>query len=420
MKRSIATAILRSATSPLTTSGILSRPFATVPTHSPTPDVDLVIIGAGVIGLAIARHFCRSTQGLGSVLIIERAAQFGTETSSRNSEVIHAGIYYPPNSLKAKLCVRGKKLLYDYCAANEQVVHQRIGKLLVATSESQIPKLKHLQENASKNGVVDLQWLSAQEACGLEPAVACAAAVLSPSTGIIDSHAYMASLEQEIESLGGTIAYHSRVEHGSVDTMGHNRVVVRDVGGGDTATITARHIVNAAGLHAQKVASSIRGIPTPTIPPLFLAKGNYFLLRRSSSSRKPPFSRLIYPLPEPGGLGVHVTLDTGGGVRFGPNVTWLPPHTDPESIDYAVDPGLVHEFEASIRSFYPALPANSLDPGYSGVRPKLSGPDDPPADFLITSHGGLDVVSLFGIESPGLTASLAIAEVVVDRMVLQP
>ena len=390
----------------------LPRTFSA--TASPETDVEVLVIGAGVVGLAVARQLAASGR---DVLLVESAGRPGTETSSRNSEVIHAGIYYPPGSLKAKLCVQGKHLLYDYCNKHG-IPHRRCGKMLVATTEAQLPKLQELQDNAVKNNVADLQWLTASEAKFLEPEVSCVGALLSPSTGILDSHSFMTSLHTEFESFGGTSAFYSKVVTGDVSKV-VKKAVIKDIGAGANAsdgdgpgsitTITARYVINAAGLYAQRVASSLKGLPVSSIPPLHLAKGNYFLLRGRA-----PFQHLIYPMPEPGvaGLGVHLTLDLSGGARFGPDVEWIRPGTNPEDIDYAVDPGMGPAFEAAARTFFPGLASGALDPGYSGVRPKITGPGEPAGDFVISGpavHGVPGVVSLYGIESPGLTASLALA-----------
>lgn len=391
----------------------LPRTLSTLAT--PETDVEVLVIGAGVVGLAIARQLAKSGR---DVLLIEAAGRPGTETSSRNSEVIHAGLYYPPGSLKAKLCVRGKELLYDYCSQHE-IPHSRCGKMLVATNKAQLPKLRDLQQNAAANGVTDLQWLTASEAQTLEPQVLGLCALLSPSTGILDSHSFMTSLQSEFENLGGTIAFYSQLLGGDVSKPVKTAVIKdrgdndSDTGGGEEATITtvtARYVINAAGLYAQRVATSLKGLPPASIPPLHLAKGNYFLLKGRA-----PFKHLIYPMPEPGvaGLGVHLTLDLSGGARFGPDVEWISPGSNPEDIDYAVDPGRGPAFEAAARTFFPSLGHGALDPGYSGVRPKVVGPGQPAGDFIIAGramHGVPGVVSLFGIESPGLTASLALAE----------
>jgi L-2-hydroxyglutarate oxidase LhgO len=398
-------------------------------------DTEVLVVGAGVIGLAIARQLASAGR---DVLIIDAAQRFGSEISSRSSEVIHAGIYYPKNSLKAQLCVEGKQLMYEYCTQRE-VPHRRLGKLIVATTEAQIPALRKLQKNSAINGVDDLKWLTSEQVRALEPNIFCLSAVLSPSTGIVDSHSLMAALLEDFESSGGIVALNSKFERGIVGKKNKNGIfttVVRDVGGGEETSITSRFIVNAAGLHAQKVASTLEGLPRESIPELFLAKGTYFVYSPSISqiqttttttiTPSPPpllsprvfkFNHLVYPIPEPGtaGLGVHLTLDLSGGIRFGPDVQYLPSRTNPDEINYAVDPGRGSFFEAAARSFFPDLPQGSLVPGYSGVRPKVVGPGYPAADFIVAGpavHGVAGLVNLFGIESPGLTSSLALAKLV--------
>lgn len=410
------------------TTSLLNRTFSAG--AGAETDTEVLVIGAGVIGLAIARQLASAGR---DVLLIDAAQSFGSEISSRSSEVIHAGIYYPKNSLKAQMCVKGRHLMYEYCSQRE-IPHRRLGKLLVATTEAQIPALQKLQTNAALNGVDDLKWLTSEQVEALEPNISCVSAVLSPSTGIIDSHSLMASLLDDFESAGGTVAFNSKVERGIVGEKNKNgrcTTVVRDVGGGELISITSRFVVNAAGLHAQNVASTLEGLPKESIPELFLAKGNYFVfsppppqMKTTSMMKSPPltpeipkFNHLIYPIPEPGtaGLGVHLTLDLSGGIRFGPDVEYLPQKTHPEKIDYAVDPERGPFFEAAARSFFPDLPQGSLVPGYSGVRPKVSGPGHPAADFIVAGpsvHGVGGVVNLFGIESPGLTSSLALAKLV--------
>lgn len=353
--------------------------------------VEVAVIGAGVVGLAVARALA----GRGhEVILIEAASAFGTGISSRNSEVIHAGLYYPAGSLKARLCVRGKALLYDYCAARG-IAHRRCGKLVVATREADLPRLAQLAASGAANGVEDLRVLDRREALALEPALNAAGALLSPSSGIVDSHGLMTALLGDAERHGATLALASPVTRGErVDELWRLRI-------GDDFELGARQVVNAAGLFASQVAASL-GAPAPR---LRFARGHYFSL-----PGRAPFQHLIYPLPVDGGLGVHLTLDLGGQARFGPDVQWLP-DTPPSALDYAVPPALGPAFEAEVRGYWPGLPAGALQPAYSGVRPKLSGPGEPAADFVIDrSQPGL--VNLFGIESPGLTAALALAEAV--------
>jgi L-2-hydroxyglutarate oxidase LhgO len=359
--------------------------------------VQTVVIGAGVVGLATARALARRGH---EVLILEQASAFGTETSARNSEVIHAGLYYPPGSLKARLCVEGRGLLYDFLARHG-VPHRRCGKLIVATSSQQEQALTAIAARAQDNGVTDLQWLTGEKARSLEPALQATAALLSPSTGIIDGHGYMLALLGEAEERGAMLALNTRLVDGRLSPAGFE-LDARDIGTGEHLVLRAHNLVNAAGFSAQPVASVLRGLDAAHIPPLRLAKGNYFTCRR-----KPPFTRLIYPVPEPGGLGIHLTLDLQGQARFGPDVEWA------ESADYRVDPARAARFYGEIRKYWPDLPEHALEPAYCGLRPKLGGPEDPAQDFRIDGparHGVRGLVNLFGIESPGLTASLAIAD----------
>jgi L-2-hydroxyglutarate oxidase LhgO len=360
--------------------------------------VDAVVIGAGVIGLNVGRAL--AMQGLETV-VLERAAAIGTETSSRNSEVIHAGLYYPTSSNKARLCVAGRERLYSYCESHG-VTHRRCGKLLVATDASQWPDLRRLQAQALANGVSDLQWLSGEQSRAMEPALAASAALWSPSTGIIDSHGLMLALQGDLERHGGAVALRSPVLSVRSNADGH----VLQVGGDAPMELAAKFVVNAAGLWAPGLASrmQLRGVPTAGY-----AKGNYFSLAAPT-----PFSRLIYPLPQAAGLGVHLTLDLGGQARFGPDVEWISP-TTPADIDYRVDPARVAGFAEAIRRYWPGLPDGALLPAYSGVRPKVSGGQD----FVFhgpREHGVAGLVNLFGMESPGLTACLAIADEVVGRL----
>ena len=361
--------------------------------------VDCIVIGAGVVGLAVARALAMAGR---DVTIVESAHAIGTGISSRNSEVIHAGIHYAPGSLKARLCVRGKELMYAFCAARH-VPHRRVGKLVVATDEAQLDKLAHVIANARASGVDDLEAIDAGEASRREPVIACAAAAWCPSTGIVDSHALMLALLADAESHGATLALSSRVEGGTVVDDGVELRITSD--GEESLSLSAALVVNCASLAATEIARAIDGLPAASIPTIHLAKGSYFSLTGRS-----PFSHLIYPLPEPGGLGVHVTPDLGGQCKFGPDVEWLPADA---SIDFTVDPRRADSFYAVVRRYWPGLPDGALAPAYAGIRPKLSGPDDPAADFVIAGpddHGVAGLVNLFGIDSPGLTSSLAIGE----------
>jgi L-2-hydroxyglutarate oxidase LhgO len=356
-------------------------------------EVDVVIVGAGVVGLAIARAISLTGR---ETWILEAEEAFGTQTSSRNSEVIHAGIYYPRGSLKARLCVGGRDKLYAYCEQHD-VPHRRCGKLIVATTEAQLGELQKIRAAAKANGV-ELDVLSESEARAMEPALRCVGALYSPATGIIDSHGYMLALLGEAERHGATLVCGSRVNGARIQCDG----VVLDVAG--ESELRARLLINCAGLCAPELAGRIQGFPAEHVPRAYFAKGNYFTLAGRS-----PFSRLVYPVPEPGGLGVHLTLDLAGRARFGPDVQWV------DHCDYTVDPRRGDRFYAAVRQYWPALADGALEPAYAGMRPKISGPGEPSADFRIdvpAKHGVSSVINLFGIESPGLTASLAIAEVV--------
>jgi D-amino-acid oxidase len=354
----------------------------------------IVVIGAGVVGLACARALARS--GF-EVIILEKNKAFGAETSSRNSGVIHAGIYYRPGSDKALLCARGKELLYPFC--NEYgVPNLNCGKLIVATSSNQISYLKKIQNQAKANGVDDLNLLSKNELLSIEPELSAACGLLSPSTGIIDSHAFMLALLGDAERHGAILARCSEVTDAFVTPQG----LALKVNNESQFSLLARHVVNSAGLHATSVASLIDGISKESVPESWYAKGSYFSL-----SGKAPFSRLIYPVPESGGLGIHLTLDLAGQAMFGPDVEWV------HSVDYDVNPSKEGEFYNAIRTYWPGLKDGTLHPAYSGIRPKIVGPGKPDADFGIQyekSHRVRGLVNLYGIESPGLTASLAIAE----------
>ena len=357
-----------------------------------------MVIGAGAVGLAAARALSLAGR---DVVIIETTETIGSATSSRNSEVIHAGIYYPAGSLKAHLCVAGKHRLYDFCESRG-VPHRRLGKMIAATTLDQMGVLETIEKKAAANGVDDLETLDAGQARRLEPAVKSTGALLSSSTGIIDSHALMLALQGEAEDHGAMMAYRSRVIRGEVGPSG----IRLDIAGAEPMSLTATTVLNSAGLEAQAVAHSIVGVPAETIPPRHLARGCYFTM-----TGRAPFQRLIYPMPEPGGLGVHVTLDMAGQARFGPDVEWI------DSIDYEVNPTRAEKFYPAIRRYYPDLADGALQPGYAGIRPKVVAEGEPPGDFMIIGpehHGIRGVVNLFGIESPGLTASLAIAEEVIN------
>jgi L-2-hydroxyglutarate oxidase LhgO len=356
--------------------------------------VDCVIVGAGVIGLAVARRLAQAGR---EVIVIEEAEAIGTVTSSRNSEVIHAGIYYKAGSLMARMCVSGKRALYRYCAEHG-IPHKNCGKLIVATTPAETEKLQSIRAHAAANGVDDMQVLSGDAARALEPALNCDAALLSPSTGIIDSHAYMLALRGDAEEAGAAFAFHTPLLHARATANGFEI----EAGGAAPMTLACDLLVNAAGLGATAVARSIEGMPIALIPTAYLAKGNYF-----SCSAKAPFSRLIYPVPEPGGLGVHLTLDMAGQAKFGPDVEWI------DHIDYAVDPGRAERFYPAIRKYWPTLPDGALSPSYSGIRPKIVPPAVATQDFLVqgpADHGVAGLINLFGIESPGLTSSLAVAD----------
>jgi len=354
--------------------------------------IDTAVIGAGLVGLAVARALALSGR---EVVILEAEDAIGTHTSSRNSEVIHAGIYYPQGSLKARACVEGRERLYAYCA-ERGVPHRRCGKLIVATDAAQEGELEGIRRKAQANGVTDVVRLGVDEARALEPALSFVAALHSPSTGIVDSHALMLAYLGDAESAGAMLALKSPLEKGIVRPEG----IELQVAGAEP--LLARAVVNSAGLRAPSLARRIEGFPAALAPRELYAKGNYYAL-----ARRAPFSRLVYPVPEPGGLGVHVTLDLGGRARFGPDVEWI------DAPDYRVDPQRAQAFYAAIRRYWPGLPDGALVPDYAGIRPKISGPGEPAADFVVQGpreHGVAGLVNLFGIESPGLTASLALAD----------
>jgi len=357
--------------------------------------VECVVIGAGVIGLAVARALALSGR---TVLVVEKERYIGAHTSSRNSEIIHAGLYYPVNSLKARFCVAGRQRLYEYCAARG-VATKRIGKLVVATDETEIPLLTKVMAHAKANGVDDLELLDAKAARATEPAVSCVAAFHSPSTGLVDSHALLLSLQGEAEAHHATVALRSEVASGRVHNTGGFTL---EIAGDEPMTLACEILINAAGLYAPGVARRLDGVPPDSIPQDYYCRGVYFTL-----PGKAPFRCPVYPVPEHAGLGVHYTPDLAGQGRFGPDTEWI------DGIDYTVDPKRGARFYAAIRKYWPGLPDGALQPGYAGIRPKISGPSEPAADFRIDDperHGVAGLVNLFGIESPGLTSSLAIAD----------
>ena len=359
-------------------------------------DIDAVVVGAGVVGLAVARTFAQS--GL-SVIVVERHRRVGEETSSRNSGVIHSGIYYARGSLKAQLCVLGRERMYAYCA-EKGIAHLRCGKVIVA-QDSEVAALGTLRESARNNGVMDLEWLDASQVRELEPEVRCAAGLWCPSTGIVDVHELMTDLHGDLERAGGNVVFDTQFESARAQADGWS-LTLRS--GGDRTDLRCRLLVNACGLHAVDVLQRIADYPRSRIPRRFFAKGNYFALRGRS-----PFTHLVYPMPAQAGLGVHATFDLAGRVRFGPDVEWI------DTLDYSVDAGRARNFYDAIRMYWPALPDKALDPAYAGIRPKLVGPGKPATDFLIETprdHSLPGLVNLLGIESPGFTSCLAIAEMV--------
>ena len=360
--------------------------------------VDCVVIGAGVVGLAVARALAQSGR---EVIVLDRAEGIGTETSSRNSEVIHAGIYYPANSLMARFCVAGRRMLYPYCA-EKGVPHRNCGKLIVATNDQEDAMLAGIQKRAEANGVEGMRVLTAAEAVAMEPALRCTSALLSPTTGIIDSHSFMVALQGDAENAGAVCVFFSPVLGADV----RNRGLEVEVGGTDPMHLRCNLLVNSAGLHAPDLARKFVGMPADRIPGAYYAKGNYFTLTGRS-----PFSRLIYPVPVPGGLGVHITIDMGGQARFGPDVEWI------DTIDYTVDGSRADGFYDAVRRYWPELKDGALAPGYAGIRPKIVPKGAPGQDFVVQgpqTHGVPGLINLFGIESPGLTASMAIAEYVLE------
>jgi len=359
-------------------------------------EVDCIVVGAGVVGLAVARALALAGR---EVIVLDAAEGIGTETSSRNSEVIHAGIYYSANSFMARFCVAGRRALYRYCA-ERGVPHRNCGKLIVATDADENAMLAGIQRRAEANGVEGMRVLSATEAIAMEPNLHCTSALYSPTTGIIDSHGFMLALQGDAENAGAVCVFLSpvtgaRAVSGGLDVH---------VGGSDPTNLHCRLLVNSTGLHAPTLARRIFGMPAERIPGRYYAKGNYFTL-----SRRSPFSRLIYPVPVPGGLGVHLTIDLGGQARFGPDVEWI------DEIDYTVDPARADSFYAAVRKYWPDLPDGALQPGYAGIRPKITPRGAPAQDFVVQgpqTHGVAGLINLFGIESPGLTASLALADYV--------
>ncbi len=369
--------------------------------------VDALVIGAGAVGLAVARALARS--GF-ETIVAESGNAIGQGVSSRNSEVIHAGLYYPPGSLKARLCVRGNELLYALCASHG-VDYRKCGKLTVANSAAEQVALRELQQRASANGVPVL-WLDAAQAKALEPALRCDAALLSTSTGVVDSHGFMLALQGDLERAGGMVALGSAVNSARVTQTGPH--VVRMADGSE---LQCRVLVNSASLHACSLARRFEGLQPRFVPREFFAKGNYYSL-----AARAPFSHLIYPAPADAWLGVHLTLDLGGQAKFGPDLEWLRVDS-PEQIDYTVDPRRADGFYAEVQRYWPGLPDGALAPSYSGVRPKIHGPGEAAADFRIDGpalHGVPGLVNLFGIESPGLTSALAIAEVVAQLVAQLP
>ena len=354
--------------------------------------VECVVVGAGVVGLAVARALALSGR---EVWVLEGGEGIGGGVSSRNSEVVHAGIYYPTGSLKARFCVEGKQRLYEYCA-ERGVPHARLGKLIVAHDAGEVETLAGIRAKAAQNGVDDLEVLDEAAVRAMEPALRVAGALLSPSTGIVDSHALMLTLQGDLEHAGGAVVCRAPVLGGRVEG---GRVVL-EVGGDEPMQLECEVFVNAVGLHAPDLARSIQGVPGTTIPRAYLCKGSYYSLMGRA-----PFRHLVYPVPEKAGLGVHLTIDLGGQARFGPDVQWV------EVEEYDVDIGRADGFYAAIRRYWPGLPDGALAPGYAGIRPKISGPGDPAADFVVSGpaeHGLGGVVNLYGIESPGLTSSMAI------------
>lgn len=368
---------------------------------NPTEKIDVGVIGAGVIGLSVARTLAQNNR---EVIVFEKEQGIGMHTSSRNSEVIHSGIYYRPGSLKARLCVAGKQTLYEYCDENE-IPNKKLGKIIAAKKDEDIPKLAELKERGETNGVYDLTWLDQEQVRELEPMIKCAGGLFSPSTGILDSHRLLAALKRDAQNNGAWIQALSTVLQGEIQDNG----IALIIGGNENTTVLCNAVINCAGLFSQDVAHRIDGLPKDSIPESFFAKGHYFILKGDS-----PFSHLVYPLPTSGGLGIHVTLDMDNRARFGPDISWV------DTIDYTFEKGREGDFYDTIRTYYPTLPDQSLEPGYTGIRPKLGSAGSPEQDFMIQGpqdHGVPGLVNLYGIESPGLTASLAIAEYVAGLLI---
>ena len=360
--------------------------------------VECVVIGAGVVGLAIARSLALSGR---DVVLLEKAEAIGTETSSRHSEVIHAGIYYPENSLKARFCVIGRNSLYAFCD-DHGVEYNKCGKIIVATDSEQIAQLRQIKSNAANNGVDDLIWLEPSDVLSLEPSVFCVGALWSPSTGVLDSHGFMLALLGDAQAAGAMLALQTPVIGGALVNKG----IRLDCGGESPISLVAKNVINSAGLWAQEIVRHIQGFSDEKIPATHFCKGNYYSLKG-----KAPFSRPIYPVPEDGGLGIHATVDLAGQVRFGPDVEWI------NEINYEVDSSRAERFYDVIRNYYPELPNGALQPGYAGVRPKLHPAGQGPRDFMVQDvkqHGIAGLINLFGIESPGMTSSLAIAKHVLN------
>jgi L-2-hydroxyglutarate oxidase LhgO len=363
--------------------------------------VDCIVIGAGAVGLAVARKMALKGR---EVLVLEKADTIGTGISARNSEVIHAGLYYPPGSLKARLCVAGRVLLYDYL--NERgIKFKRCGKLIVASSDMEEHALDGILKEAQINGVNDMTKISKAEALSLEPELLCKSALLSPSTGVFDSHTYMLNLQSDAESCGATFAFLNSVVSGCIEK---GRIKLNVLSKSGKQTLGCKTLINAAGLGAQKIALSIKGFPTKLVPPQYFAKGNYFTL-----NGKAPFSRMIYPIPGEASLGTHYTCDLGGQARFGPDIEWV------NEIKYNVDAARVTNFYSAIKRYWPGIEDRELSPAYSGIRPKIHAAGTKTADFIIQGssiHGVSSLVNLFGIESPGLTASMAISDEVAKSL----